>query len=78
MVRDKKKDAAASRSLHALTEGAKPANMRVHIRGNPATLGEEAPRRFLPILAGDDAAAVHAGQRPAGTGRRRSPARTTR
>jgi len=28
--------------------------MRVHVRGNPANLGEEAPRRFLAILAGDD------------------------
>ena len=26
----------------------------MHIRGNPATLGEEAPRRFLAILAGDE------------------------
>jgi hypothetical protein len=38
-----------------LKEGTSPANMRVHIRGNPATLGEEAPRRFLSILAGEDA-----------------------
>ena len=28
--------------------------MRVHIRGNPANLGDEAPRRFLAVLAGDD------------------------
>src|SRR5207237_2088767 len=41
--------------LHALTESAKPANLRVHLRGNAATLGDEAPRRFLAILAGDDA-----------------------
>src|SRR5256714_4139257 len=27
--------------------------MKVHVRGNPATLGEEAPRGFLSILAGD-------------------------
>jgi hypothetical protein len=36
---------------HALKEGT-PVTMRVHIRGNPATLGEEAPRRFLSILGG--------------------------
>ena len=29
--------------------------MRVHIRGNPANLGDEAPRRFLAILSGDNA-----------------------
>jgi mono/diheme cytochrome c family protein len=53
MARDKKKDPRKP-VLHSLTEGAKPANLKVHIRGNPATLGEEAPRRFLAILAGDD------------------------
>ena len=39
--------------LHSLSEGAKIANLHVHLRGNPATLGEEAPRHFLSILAGD-------------------------
>src|SRR5207247_797435 len=39
--------------IHALAEGPKPANMRVHVRGNSANLGDEAPRRFLAILAGD-------------------------
>src|SRR5262249_23929813 len=38
--------------VHALKEG-KPVNLKVHLRGNPATLGEEAPRRFLSVLAGD-------------------------
>jgi mono/diheme cytochrome c family protein len=37
---------------HALKEG-KPVTMRVHLRGNPQTLGEDAPRRFLEILAPD-------------------------
>jgi hypothetical protein len=37
--------------VHALKEG-KPANLAVHIRGNPKTLGEEAPRGFLTILSG--------------------------
>jgi mono/diheme cytochrome c family protein len=54
MARDKKKDEPRKPVLHALVEGAKPANMRVHVRGNPANLGEEAPRRFLAVLAGDD------------------------
>jgi cytochrome c553 len=40
--------------LHALKD-VKPVNMKVHLRGNPNTLGEEAPRRFLMILGGDDA-----------------------
>jgi hypothetical protein len=56
---DKKKDPKAPKAprkpvIHSLTEGAKPANLRVYIRGNPATLGEEAPRRFLAILSGDN------------------------
>jgi mono/diheme cytochrome c family protein len=40
--------------IHALKDIAKPVSMRVHIRGNPGTLGEEAPRRTLAILGGDD------------------------
>jgi hypothetical protein len=53
---DRTKDKKKPRKpvVHALKEG-KPANLKVHVRGNPATLGEEAPRRFLAILAGDDA-----------------------
>ncbi|HWE35629.1 MAG TPA: PSD1 and planctomycete cytochrome C domain-containing protein [Isosphaeraceae bacterium] len=39
--------------VHSLAEGPSPANMRVHIRGNPSTLGDEAPRRFLAILSAD-------------------------
>jgi hypothetical protein len=38
---------------HGLAE-TMPANMKVFLRGNPAKLGEEAPRRFLRILAGDE------------------------
>jgi hypothetical protein len=37
--------------IHGLTEGKTIANMRVHLRGNPATLGPEAPRRFLTVLS---------------------------
>ncbi len=36
---------------HSLTEGPKPANMKVFLRGNPATPGAEAPRRSLSILS---------------------------
>ena len=35
-----------------LTEGS-PMDMKVYLRGNPATQGEVAPRRFLRVLAGD-------------------------
>jgi mono/diheme cytochrome c family protein len=53
MAKDKKKDPRKP-VIHSLAEGAKPANLKVHIRGNAATLGEEAPRRFLAVLAGDE------------------------
>ena len=36
--------------VHGLTEGKTIANMKVHLRGNPATLGAERPRRFLEVL----------------------------
>jgi hypothetical protein len=36
--------------LHAVKDAEKPANIRVHIRGEETNLGEEAPRRFLQIL----------------------------
>jgi hypothetical protein len=39
--------------IHGLTEGTSIANMKVHLRGNPATLGAEAPRRFLAVLASE-------------------------
>src|SRR5262245_46621352 len=53
MARDNKKGEARKPVLHALTEG-KPANARVNLRGNPANLGDEVPRRFLAVLAGDE------------------------
>ena len=37
----------------ALVDSPRPTNSRVFIRGNPNRLGEEAPRQFLAILAGD-------------------------
>src|SRR5262249_30201718 len=35
---------------HALKDAGKPRNLRVHMRGTPDNLGEDAPRRFLEIL----------------------------
>ena len=40
--------------VHGLTEGKTIANMKVHLRGNPATLGAEAPRRFIEVLTKPD------------------------
>ncbi len=61
MIREKKAKEPRKPVLHALKEKAEPANLRVHVRGNPANLGAEAPRRFLAILAGDDAPAFTQG-----------------
>jgi mono/diheme cytochrome c family protein len=38
---------------HGLAE-AKSEDLKVYVRGNPATLGPVAPRRFLRVIAGDD------------------------
>ncbi len=37
--------------IHALKDGTS-VTMKVHVRGNPETLGEDAPHRFLSILGG--------------------------
>lgn len=37
--------------LHAMADNEKPKNEKVHIRGNRANLGEEAPRGWLTILS---------------------------
>jgi len=37
--------------LHGIAESEKPANLRVHLRGDPENLGDEAPRRFLAVLS---------------------------
>lgn len=47
--KDKKKPEPKGAHIHAVKDGS-PVNLAVHIRGNPSTLGEEAPRRFLAIL----------------------------
>jgi mono/diheme cytochrome c family protein len=50
-AKDKKDKEPRKPVLHGLTEAKNPANMRVHLRGNPANLGDEAPRRFLAVLS---------------------------
>ena len=42
--------------LHTLKDAAKPADIKVYIRGDAATQGELAPRRFLPALCAGDPA----------------------
>lgn len=39
--------------VHAIRDVQNPANIKVQLRGNPETLGDEAPRRFLAILCQD-------------------------
>ena len=39
--------------IHSLAEASSPANMKVFLRGNPATPGPEAHRRFLSVLSGE-------------------------
>jgi hypothetical protein len=46
--------------VHALKEG-KATTLKVHIRGNPATLGDDAPHRFVSILLPDDAPGFKSG-----------------
>ncbi len=46
---------AARAHATILTDRAKPVTPRVFKRGNPLTKGEEVPRRFLQVLAGDNA-----------------------
>ena len=37
--------------VHGLSDKPKPVNIAVNVRGNPHTLGEEVPRRFLAVLS---------------------------
>lgn len=46
--------------VHTLTEG-KPANQKIHLRGNVSDLGDEVPRRFLEILSSADATSFEKG-----------------
>jgi mono/diheme cytochrome c family protein len=50
----KKKVAPKYPLIHCLKDAASPVTLRVHVRGNPDTLGDEAPHHFLTVLAGDD------------------------
>lgn len=57
-----KKDAPAPYPVvHSLAETAKPVNLRVAIRGNPETLGEETTRHFLSVLSHGSAPAFEQG-----------------
>lgn len=47
--------------IHALAEGPAPANMKIFLRGNPSTPGEEAPRRFLEVLSAEESKPFTAG-----------------
>jgi hypothetical protein len=40
--------------LMAMADAPQPFNVRVFVRGNPHNQGDEAPRRFLPCLAGEN------------------------
>lgn len=46
---------------HALADTPSAGNIRVLLRGNPENPGEEAPRRFLAILSGENASAFKQG-----------------
>ena len=55
------------------------ANLRIHIRGNHMTLGEEVPRRFPRIFAGENQAAARiVAERPARAGELADQAAITR
>jgi mono/diheme cytochrome c family protein len=40
--------------VHGLSDKPKPVNIAVNLRGNPHTLGDEVPRRFLAVLSPED------------------------
>jgi mono/diheme cytochrome c family protein len=41
--------------VHGLSDKPKPVNIAVNLRGNPHTLGDEVPRRFLAVLSLEEA-----------------------
>jgi cytochrome c553 len=69
-IADLERSLPATRRGLALADGT-PVQERVHIRGNPKTLGEEAPRQ-LPAIVGGSATTP-----PSGTGRREMAERLT-
>ena len=56
-----KKDLPGKHRVMGVTEDA-VADTKVHLRGNYLTLGEEVPRRVLPVIAGFDQPPMPAGQ----------------
>ncbi len=52
----KKASPPAPPVIHGLAEASAITNLKVHIRGNPDNLGEEAPRHFLAALCGGNPA----------------------
>jgi len=40
--------------VHGISDEPKPVNISVNLRGNPHTLGDEVPRRFLAVLSPSD------------------------
>src|SRR5205823_3623203 len=44
-----------------LKESTEPANVKVNLRGDPYTLGDDAPRRFLQVLTEGEPASVTRG-----------------
>jgi len=47
--------------LHAITDVEKPADLPLHLRGDPHNLGDPVPRRFLPILSRSEPQAFRGG-----------------
>ncbi|MEJ7604968.1 MAG: DUF1553 domain-containing protein [Bryobacteraceae bacterium] len=47
--------------LHALSEGKKPADVKVYIRGDEKNQGEVAPRRYLSALSKGEPVPLHNG-----------------
>ncbi|MGH8245497.1 MAG: DUF1553 domain-containing protein, partial [Gammaproteobacteria bacterium] len=39
--------------LHGIAESRRPADLRLHLRGNPYNLGDDVPRRFLEVLSAE-------------------------
>ncbi len=74
-----KKDAPPKYDVtHSLAEGSSIADMKLFLRGNPETPADAVPRRFLSVLSPENPSLVPSRERPARTGRGRSPARPIR
>ena len=55
-------------NAYAVADG-KPANAKIHLRGDPKRLGDEVPRHFPAVLGGQQLPNDCDGQRPTATGR---------